>query len=121
MCLHTPGLPDEEDPDFEMLMVPSGVHQTKLEEHLETISDQSRVIHDLCSQCLESSLSVSAAAVSEDRPGDRSLAAKLEHCYQLSRLYNQIEMNLETWLENRHSDRSVWRIKDALSSLLTHS
>ena len=32
MCLHTPGLPDEEDPDFEMLMVPSGVHQTKLEE-----------------------------------------------------------------------------------------
>ena len=32
ICLHTPGLPDEEDPDFEMLMVPSGVNDHKLQE-----------------------------------------------------------------------------------------
>merc|ERR1712142_547372 len=25
VCLHTPGLPDEQDPDFEMMMVPGGV------------------------------------------------------------------------------------------------
>ena len=92
-------------------------HQTKLEEHLDTFSGQSRVISELCSKCLESSLSVSASVVSEDRPGDCSLAAKVEQCYKLSRLYNQIEMNLETWLENRHSDKGVWGIKDALSLL----
>ena len=32
VCLHTPGLPEEEDPDFEMLMVPSGVNELKLNE-----------------------------------------------------------------------------------------
>lgn len=32
ICLHIPGLPDEEDPDFEMLMVPSGVGENKLQE-----------------------------------------------------------------------------------------
>ena len=29
---HAQGLPDEEDPDFEMLMVPSGVNEMKLQE-----------------------------------------------------------------------------------------
>merc|ERR1719464_2595885 len=32
ICLHTPGLPDEEDPDFEMLMVPSGVSDPRLQD-----------------------------------------------------------------------------------------
>jgi len=32
ICLHTPGLPEEEDPDFEMLMVPSGVNEMKLQD-----------------------------------------------------------------------------------------
>ena len=92
-------------------------HHTKLEDHLETLSEQSRVIQDLSSKCLESSLSLSASVVSEDRPGECSLSAKIQHCYKLSRLYNQVEMNLETWLEDRHSDRSVWGVKETLSVL----
>jgi len=32
ICLHTPGLPDEQDPDFEMMMVPGGVGEARLEE-----------------------------------------------------------------------------------------
>merc|ERR1719195_2404810 len=32
ICLHTPGLPDEQDPDFEMMMVPGGVPEPRLQE-----------------------------------------------------------------------------------------
>eukprot|EP00092_Neocalanus_flemingeri_P031451 GFUD01034157.1.p1 GENE.GFUD01034157.1~~GFUD01034157.1.p1 ORF type:complete len:1343 (+),score=442.59 GFUD01034157.1:145-4173(+) len=32
ICLHTPGLPDEQDPDFEMMMVPGGVGEARLQE-----------------------------------------------------------------------------------------
>jgi len=32
ICLHTPGLPDEQDPDFEMMMVPGGVGEGRLQE-----------------------------------------------------------------------------------------
>ena len=32
VCLHTPGLPDEQDPDFECMMVPSGVGEARLHE-----------------------------------------------------------------------------------------
>jgi len=32
VCLHTPGLPDEQDPDFEMMMVPGGVPEPRLQE-----------------------------------------------------------------------------------------
>jgi len=32
ICLHTPGLPDEQDPDFEMMMVPGGVGESRLQE-----------------------------------------------------------------------------------------
>ena len=32
ICLHTPGLPDDQDPDYECLMVPNGVSEGKLAE-----------------------------------------------------------------------------------------
>lgn len=30
ICLHTPGLPEDQDPDYECLMVPNGVSEGKL-------------------------------------------------------------------------------------------
>merc|ERR1719228_734431 len=32
ICLHTPGLPDEQDPDFESMMVPGGAGEARLQE-----------------------------------------------------------------------------------------
>ena len=32
ICLHTPGLPEDQDPDYECLMVPNGVSEGKLAE-----------------------------------------------------------------------------------------
>jgi len=32
ICLHTPGLPEEEDPDYECMMVPNGISEVRLAE-----------------------------------------------------------------------------------------
>ena len=92
--------------------------ESKLVEHLDKFSAQSEAVNDLCSRCLEESLTVSPSSISEPRPGEVSLAAKVETCYRLSRLYSSIELTLSTWLENRHSEKQTWRIRQELSKVI---
>ena len=92
--------------------------ESKLVEYLEKLTAQSEAINELCSRCLEESLTVSPSAVTEPRPGERSLASKVEICHLLSRLYSSIELSLSTWLETRHSEKQSWRIKQELSKVI---
>ena len=91
--------------------------ESKLVEYLEKFLAQSEAVNDLCSRCLEESLTVSPSSVTEPRPGELSLASKVEICHKLSRLYSNIELSLSTWLENRHSEKQSWRIKHELSKV----
>ena len=92
--------------------------ESRLVSHVDKLSAQSEAVADLCSRCLEESLTMTPASVTETRPGELSLASKVETCYRLSRLYSSVEIGLTSWLENRHSEKQVWRIKEELSKVM---
>ena len=114
----TQKFPDIKDQLLHRLHDLSLQFESKLVEYLDKFSVQSEAITDLCSRCLEESLTVSPASVTEPRPGEVSLASKVETCYRLSRLYSSIELGLSTWIENRHSEKRAWRIKEELSKVI---
>lgn len=94
-------------------------HETKLLEHSDTFSFHNRTIQDLCSQVLECSMSSSAASVTQPRHGgDSSAAVKVEQCYRLSRLYNHIDLRMQSWVEDRHSDKTVWCLSRELKTVV---
>ena len=91
--------------------------ETKLLEYSEIFSKQTESIKELSSRCLVESSTVEPATVIECKPGESSLAEKVESCYKLSMLYSSIDTSLSTWIECRHSDKDVWKIKDQLGKL----
>merc|ERR1712227_400501 len=75
--------------------------ETKLLEFSDTFSKQNEALQKLSSRCLEESSSVEQSTVIETKPGESSLAEKIESCYKLSMLYNSIDTGLTTWMECR--------------------
>lgn len=114
----TQKFPDIKDQLLHRLHDLSLQFESRLVEHVDKFSAQSEAVTDLCSRCLEESLTVAPASVTEPRPGDLSLASKVETCYKLSRLYSSTELGLSSWIESRHSEKQVWRIKEKLSKVI---
>ena len=109
--------PDVKDALLQKLSNLTLQFETKLLEFSDTFSKQNEALQKLSSRCLEESSSVEQSTVIETKPGESSLAEKIESCYKLSMLYNSIDTGLTTWMECRHSDRGVWNIKDYLGKI----
>ena len=75
-------------------------YESRLGQHRDKFTSQSDVISKLAIRCQEESLTVPPSSLTETRPGELSLAARVEMCYRLSRLYSSLRLNLFTWLEN---------------------
>ena len=91
--------------------------ETKLGEYQETLSEQRSRVEQLTEKCLEISSCLPVSQMVEVKPGDLSLASKLELAAQLANLYNSLELGVVTWLEHRHQDQAVWRLHSQLSQL----
>ena len=85
-------LPDIKDQLLHKLSSVTREHEAKLTEYYDTFAAHSKAIQELSSSCMAEASSVSSSTSSiclwfEPRPGKLSLAATLEQCYSLSRLY----------------------------------
>ena len=86
-------LPDIKDQLLHKLSSVTREHEAKLTEYYDTFAAHSKAIQELSSSCMAEASSVTSSTSSvtslwyEPRPGKLSLAATLEQCYSLSRLY----------------------------------
>ena len=86
----------------------------KLREFLETFSSQKNSMVELSSQCLSITSATPLPGMISAKPGKTCLAHQLELVHNLATLYSSVLLGLTTWLEGRHTDKSVWDINKEL-------